>query len=89
MRSDPAIRIKLRHTNTNVEHKQHGATLRVMKTFTTLAGAKKYAQNLFGPHPEIFDGLAISSNGGMTIEALENCTLRDLFPPVDWSQVII
>lgn len=89
MSADPAFKIKLRHTNTTAEHKQHGATLRVMKTFATLAGAKNYAQNLFGPHPEIVDGLAISANGGMTIEALENCTLRDLFPAVEWSRRII
>lgn len=55
---------------------------RETKTFKTLNGARKYAENAVGRAPEFGRDYAVSFDGICTIHVREGCELRDLFPHV-------
>jgi hypothetical protein len=53
---------------------------RETRTFKTLAGARRYAHDSVGPHPELGSGYAVSDDGIGVIQ-VEGARLADLFPP--------
>lgn len=50
-------------------------------TFKTLKGARKYAQEYVGEHPDIGSSYAVSYDGIGTISIISGTTLAELFPP--------
>jgi len=52
------------------------------RKFKTLAGARKFAQNRVGEHPEVseFFRYAVGAWGDVKV-SVTGCTLADLFPP--------
>ena len=56
---------------------------RKSKQFKRLAGARKYAQEMVGKHPEIGSFYAVSSDGVGTIRNVSGCRLADLFGDVN------
>jgi hypothetical protein len=55
---------------------------RTVRTFKTLAGARKFAAEYVGHHPEIGCGYAISSDGIGKV-TVKGCTLANLFRTAD------
>lgn len=53
---------------------------RERRTFTSLAGARRFAHKWIGEHPDIGSSYAVSFDGIGTIE-VEGARLADLFPP--------
>ena len=54
---------------------------RIMRSFKTLAGAQKFAQNYVGRFPDMGGGYAVSSDGIGTVRVVAGShTLADLFP---------
>jgi hypothetical protein len=52
---------------------------RKRKQFKLLRGARKYAQDMVGKHPEIAMGYAVSGDGVGTIREVSGCKIQDLF----------
>lgn len=55
---------------------------RKTRKFKTLKGARKFAHDYIGPHPEIGRGYAVSGDGVGKIE-VDGAALDDLFPATD------
>jgi hypothetical protein len=53
--------------------------VRTLRSFSTLAGARRYAHERVGKHPDIGTGYAISDDGIGKIEVYGEATLADLF----------
>ena len=70
----PMIDIKVTYTSID--------RVRITRSFGTLAGARKFAANYVGHHPEIGCGYAISSDGIGKI-TVKGCTLANLFRTAD------
>ena len=54
--------------------------VRTLRTFKTLAGARKFAHRCVGAHPEMGFYYAVSGDGIGKIIVAGDATLRDLFP---------
>lgn len=50
------------------------------RSFKTMAGARKWAQDRVGQWPEFGSGYAVGYDGVVTIRAIAGCRLADLFP---------
>ena len=50
------------------------------RVFATLAGARRYAHERVGRHPEIGSSYAVSGDGVGKV-TVRGCTLAELFPP--------
>jgi hypothetical protein len=53
---------------------------RTIRTYGTLAGARKFAHKMIGEHPEMGRDYAVSFDGVGTIRVHTGCNLADLFP---------
>jgi hypothetical protein len=57
---------------------------RKTRVFGSLKGARKFAQDWVGEHPEIGSTYAVSSDGIGKVQVAGDATLNDLFPIHQW-----